>query len=94
MNKKYTKQIVKPAVKSVANMAEMAGKKAVGVGLSYNHLDPAASRTVASRQRLHDQVDDEIASFLAHGGQISQIEPHVTADPPRKPLSRYGQRPI
>lgn len=51
-------------------------------------------RTVASRQKQREQMAREIEEFLARGGKISQIEPNVTADPPRKPDSDYGSRPI
>lgn len=62
---------------------------------------PAASRdevseehTIASRQKVRDEMAREIEEFLARGGKIAQIEPNVTADPPRKPESDYGSRPI
>ena len=51
-------------------------------------------RTVASRERLRDELDDAVAKFLAGGGKVQQIDPHVTAAPPRKPITRYGDRPI
>jgi hypothetical protein len=54
----------------------------------------AATRTIASRQRLHDQMNSEIESFLAHGGEINKVDAHVTADPPKRPVGHYGQRPI
>ena len=54
----------------------------------------AEERTVASRQAQRDEMDRQVAEFLARGGQIQQIDPNVTADPPRKPESDYGSRPI
>ncbi len=54
----------------------------------------AEERTVASRQAQRDEMDRQVAEFLARGGQIKQIDPNVTADPPRKPESDYGSRPI
>ena len=56
--------------------------------------DTADSRTVASRQRLRDQLSDEIQAFLAKGGTINRVETSVCADPPKRPSSTYGQRPI
>ncbi len=56
--------------------------------------DSAATRTVASRQRLHDKLMNDINEFLAKGGKIHQVETNVTADPPKKPESHYGQRPL
>lgn len=51
-------------------------------------------RSIASRQKLRTQVDSEVEAFLKAGGSIDEIEPNVMADPPRKPTSNYGSRPI
>lgn len=56
--------------------------------------DRAEDRTVTSRAKIRTQLSDQIEQFLAGGGQISQIDPNVMADPPRKPQSNYGSRPI
>jgi len=56
--------------------------------------EPAESRTVASRKRIHDKVDCDVSRYLATGGKINRIAAHVTADPPKRPSYRYGQRPI
>lgn len=50
--------------------------------------------SIASRQRLRDELDSQVAAFLARGGQINEIPPNVTADPPKKPSPDYGGRPI
>lgn len=57
-------------------------------------VDDAEERTVASRQKLREEMAADVEAFLARGGKIAQIEPNVTADPPRKPDSDYGSRPI
>ena len=54
----------------------------------------AEERTVASRQAQREEMDRQVAEFLSRGGQIQQVDPNVTADPPRKPESDYGSRPI
>ncbi|MEY8205373.1 MAG: hypothetical protein RPR40_09890 [Bermanella sp.] len=51
-------------------------------------------RSLASRKKLRDKVDTEVEKFLSGGGAINEIEPNVMADPPRKPTSNYGSRPI
>ena len=51
-------------------------------------------RSIASRQKLRSKMDNEIEAFLKKGGAINEIEPNVMADPPRKPTSNYGSRPI
>ena len=52
------------------------------------------SATIAERQRLRDQVASEVEAFLAQGGGITTIDNNVRADPPKKPESNYGSRPI
>jgi hypothetical protein len=54
----------------------------------------AETRTLASRARLRDQMQTDIEAFLTQGGEISEIAPNVMADPPQKPSSNYGSRPI
>jgi hypothetical protein len=51
-------------------------------------------RSIASRQKLRSQMDNEIEAFLQKGGAINEIDDNVMADPPRKPTSNYGSRPI
>lgn len=50
--------------------------------------------SIASRQKIRDELDAQIAEFLARGGTISEVPANVTADPPKKPTSDYGGRPI
>lgn len=38
---------------------------------------------MASRTRLRNKVEENIAVFLVGGGTINQIDPDVTADPPK-----------
>lgn len=73
---------------------EAAASGGGGGGAAAADADAADERTVASRQKLREEMAAEIEAFLARGGKISQIEPNVTADPPRKPDSDYGSRPI
>ena len=51
-------------------------------------------RSIASRKKLRNQMENEVEAFLKAGGAINEIEPNVMADPPRKPTSNYGSRPI
>lgn len=50
--------------------------------------------TVASRARLRHEMNDAVAAFLANGGKINQIDSNLSALPPIKPMSEYGNRPI
>lgn len=52
------------------------------------------SATIAERQRQRDQVAAEVEAFLAQGGGITEIEDNLRADPPKKPESNDGSRPI
>ncbi len=52
------------------------------------------SLSVEAREEVREQLDRDVAAFLQAGGKIQEIEPNVTADPPRKPTSNYGSRPI
>lgn len=56
--------------------------------------ETAESRTIASRMKIRDKVEEDIARFLSKGGEIDEIASDVTADPPRKPESNYGARAI
>lgn len=50
--------------------------------------------SIASRQRARAELDDQVAAFLARGGQIMEVPANVTSDPPKKPTPDYGGRPI
>lgn len=54
----------------------------------------AESRTVAARDPIRSKLQSEIEAFLEQGGEITQVEACVRADPPRKPTSNYGSQPI
>jgi len=73
---------------------EAADSSSESAGPAVNHEEIPEERTVASRQKLRDEMAKEIEEFLARGGKINHVEPNVTADPPRKPDSDYGSRPI
>lgn len=57
-------------------------------------VEEGVLRSIASRQKLRSKMDNEVEAFLKAGGSINEIEPNVMADPPRKPTSNYGSRPI
>ena len=50
--------------------------------------------SIASRQKAREELEAQIAEFLARGGKINEVPANVTADPPKKPTSDYGGRPI
>ncbi len=56
--------------------------------------DSIEAHTVASRQRLREQMAQDIESFLARGGRIQVVEPGFATEPPRKPVTDYGSTPL
>lgn len=50
--------------------------------------------SLTSKEHIRQQLEDDIQKFLSTGGEIKQVDPHVTADPPKRPQSNYGSRPI
>ena len=47
-----------------------------------------------AKQKERDALAKAMEEFLARGGAVQEIEPNVVADPPKKPDSKYGSRPI
>lgn len=60
----------------------------------YNQFDDAVTRTVAAKANTRSQLEDDIQKFLKTGGEVMEVDSSVTADPPKKPVSNYGSRPI
>ena len=50
--------------------------------------------SVEAKQKERDALAKAMEEFLARGGVVQEIEPNVVADPPKKPDSKYGSRPI
>jgi len=56
--------------------------------------DGADARTVAGRQKVREKLAKDVEAFLARGGSIQEVDANTTADPPVRPTSEYGSRPI
>jgi len=50
--------------------------------------------SVEAKQKERDALARAMEEFLSRGGKVQEIEPTVVADPPKKPDSKYGSRPI
>jgi len=50
--------------------------------------------SVEAKQAERDALAKAMEDFLARGGKVQEIDPNVVADPPKKPDSKYGSRPI
>lgn len=56
--------------------------------------DGEGIQSLASRERLRKQMEADVQRFLSQGGKVQEIADNVMGDPPRKPQSNYGSRPI
>jgi hypothetical protein len=63
-------------------------------GYHSHNDDMPNSATIAERERQRSEVACEVEAFLAQGGGITSVEANLRADPPKKPESNYGSRPI
>lgn len=50
--------------------------------------------SLEAKQRERDELARAMEEFLSRGGRVQEVEPNVVADPPKKPDSKYGSRPI
>lgn len=57
-------------------------------------IDPEELPSVEAKQKERDAIARAMEEFLSRGGRVQEIEPNVVADPPKKPDSKYGSRPI
>ncbi len=73
-------------------------RKAGSDGPDFSYLgsrdESPEERTVESRKRLRAKMEKEIEEYLAKGGKIEQVPSNIISDPPKKPESNYGNRPI
>ncbi|AXA64911.1 MULTISPECIES: transcriptional regulator SutA [Pseudomonas] len=56
--------------------------------------EPEELPSVEAKQRERDALEKAMQDFLARGGRVQEIDANVVADPPKKPDSKYGSRPI
>lgn len=76
---------------SDSNESETSDKNDTSGMITY---DDGRDRSLSSREAERRQLQADMEHFLSGGGQIQQIEKDVRMDPPRKPESNYGSRPI
>lgn len=56
--------------------------------------DPLEGLSLEAKAREREMLERQIAEFIARGGQVQEIDSNVVGDPPKKPDSKYGSRPI
>ena len=61
---------------------------------SISSSEITVDNSLAAKNREREELQKQIEEFLARGGKISQVDANVCADPPQKPNSSYGSRPI
>lgn len=86
--------VIEIAPKNTKKKPKSANDKGVDMDYIGSKEESAETRSVASRAKLRSKMNDDVEAFLKKGGKIQEIEPNVMADPPRKPVSNYGSRPI
>jgi hypothetical protein len=52
------------------------------------------ARTPKCQEDARSEMANEVEAFLASGGAVTEVERGFRADPPKKPESKYGSRPI
>lgn len=50
--------------------------------------------SIEAKQKERDALARAMEEFLSRGGKVQEVEPNVVSDPPKKPDSKYGSRPI
>ncbi|MFD2231613.1 CDK5RAP3 family protein [Alkalimarinus sediminis] len=56
--------------------------------------DEAEALSLLDREEVRTQLMNDVEAFLNGGGQVTQVDNNVRADPPRKPSMSYGSAPI
>ncbi|TLX58714.1 hypothetical protein DN824_08975 [Stutzerimonas nosocomialis] len=56
--------------------------------------EPDELPSLEAKQKEREALERAMQEFLARGGKVQEVEPNVVADPPKKPDSKYGSRPI
>jgi hypothetical protein len=49
---------------------------------------------ITAKDDVRRKLKDDIDEFLKTGGRIQHVDMGITSDPPKKPESNYGRRPI
>lgn len=58
------------------------------------HIDDGSDRSITSKARARQILEEQIQCFLQNGGAVVDVAHDVINDPPRRPVSNYGSRPI
>lgn len=50
--------------------------------------------SIEAKAREREMLARQMEEFMARGGKVQEVDANVVGDPPRKPDSKYGSRPI
>lgn len=57
-------------------------------------VPPPLNHTSDNRKSLREQMASEVEAYLKAGGRVQEVERGKRSDPPRKPQTQYGSKPI
>lgn len=80
--------------KETSDFASESHNNADSDAKAIKHIDDGSNRSLSSKENERLELQKQMEAFLSNGGQVSVIEQNVLADPPRRPVSNYGSRPI
>jgi hypothetical protein len=63
-----------------AKAAEKGSDDDAGGGVSDLELAEAETLTITAKQHIREQLEDEVARFLAQGGKITQVPPDESSN--------------
>ena len=58
------------------------------------HIDDGRDRSISSTEAERTELEDAMLIFLSQGGAVQTIGRNQRTDPPRRPESNSGSRPI
>lgn len=61
---------------------------------SYFSYDSEDLPSVSAKEEIRRKLKEDMDEFLKAGGRVQHLEMGVISDPPKKPESNYGRRPI
>lgn len=56
--------------------------------------DPLEGLSIEAKAREREMLARQMEEFMARGGKIHEVDANVVGDPPKRPDSKYGSRPI
>lgn len=76
------------------NASVSEGGEEVTKEASTESADDALVSSAEEKEKQRLAMAAEVEAFLSRGGKIQEVGVNVMADPPRKPQTSYGSRPI